>query len=194
MAFIRKNIWLAFYLFSFAWLVFFSYSLYDTYKDNYRDFATEQRNIVTRSTQAYTALLRQYEIVINILANELFETGTIPERSKAKAVLKNVADVDESMIGFAVFTPDGTIYTASNATLLPRAYNLLNIKPAKEGFLEALESDHVVFGQTYYSSAMRQLIMPVYLTVRDKHNQPIIVINSAVSIEKAFSFFYSAIC
>lgn len=189
MAFIRKNIWLAFYLFSIAWAIFLSYAIYDTYKDNYQDFATEQNNITTRSTQAYTALLRQYEIVLNILANEFVETEQIPERSKAKAILKNVADVDESMIGFAIFTPNGLIHTASNATLLPRAYNLLEIEPAKQGFLDALASDQVVFGQTYFSTAMRRLIMPVYLTVRDKQNQPILVINAAVSIEKAFRFF-----
>lgn len=189
MAFIRRNIWLAFYLFSAAWLLFFSYTIYDTYKSNYKEFAVEQRSVTTQAAQSYTALLRQYEVILNILANELFEANQLPDRSTAKSVLKNVADVDESIIGFAVFTPNGLIHTASNATLLPKSYNLLTIDNAKQGFLDALASEKVVFGQTYYSSAMRSVIMPAYFTIRDRYNDPVIVVNAAIDIEQAFHFF-----
>ncbi len=189
MAFIRKNIWLAFYLFSAAWLLFFSYTIYDTYKTNYKEFAVEQHSVTTQAAQSYTALLRQYEVILKIISNELFEANQLPDRNTAKSVLKNVADVDESIIGFAVFTPNGLIHTASNATLLPRSYNLLEIDNAKQGFQQTLTSENVVFGQTYYSSAMRKVIMPAYFTIRDRYNKPVMVVNATIDIEQAFRFF-----
>ncbi|MEF1288741.1 putative bifunctional diguanylate cyclase/phosphodiesterase [Vibrio sp. M260118] len=188
MAFIKRNIWLAFHLFTVTWLALFIYTTYDTYRANHNDFATRQSSITTNVALSYSALLKQYEVVLNILSNEIFQDGEVPERRKVKNILKNVADVDDSMVGFAVLEPNGSLYTASNATLLPKQYNLLEIEETKKSFEQALKVDHAVFGRTYYSTAMRKLIMPAYLTVRDRYNQPVLVISASILIDKAFKF------
>lgn len=186
---IKKNIWLAFYSVLLTWLFFGAVGTYISYNSAYNEVALEQQNITLMTANSLSSLLRQYEVVLDILAAELTREHSFPDKKAAQLLMDSAINIDDSMVAFGVFLPNGAAYVASSNVNLPLGYNLLKQTESKATFMQALSENKIVLGRTYYNKVLKSLVLPVRKAYSDKNGKVIFVLSSAVDIKKGFSFF-----
>ncbi|WP_038291798.1 bifunctional diguanylate cyclase/phosphodiesterase [Zooshikella ganghwensis] len=186
---IKKNIWLAFYSVLLTWLFFGAVGTYISYNSAYNEVALEQQNITLMTANSLRSLLRQYEVVLDILAAELTREHSFPDKKAAQLLMDSAINIDDSMVAFGVFLPNGAAYVASSNVNLPLGYNLLKQTESKATFMQALSENKIVLGRTYYNKVLKSLVLPVRKAYSDKNGKVIFVLSSAVDIKKGFNFF-----
>lgn len=135
------------------------------------------------------SLLRQYDVVVEIIAMELLLQDPSSSTSHLESTIDNVVSINDSMIAMAAFHPNGEPYIASSNIKNNSPFNLLEYSSTRESFLETLKTDKLTLGRTYYNEALNQLILPVRKSIRDSKGNTVFVISAAIDLEKGFDFF-----
>ncbi|MEN4053666.1 EAL domain-containing protein [Sulfurimonas sp. NWX79] len=99
--------------------------------------------------------------------------------------------LNPTLTGVGLFKPDGTPYLATSNIDVKKIPNLLQTKKTREGFLDALESDRMVVGRTYYLEALKSLVIPIRKALYDKKGDVVAVIASGISLSKKNQFIHS---
>lgn len=186
---IKKNIWLAFKAITLIWILILILAVTVTYKDVYRQHIVEAENITSISSNSLKAVLKQYEVVFEILAKQLMQERMYLEKEPARALMGMVAQIDPSIISFAIFKPNGKLHLASTDIKL-EGQSLLDLEEAKDSFLQTLKSPYMVIGRTYIVPEIGQEpIIPLRKAVRNKNGEVEFVLSFAIDPDKGFDFF-----
>lgn len=186
---IKKNIWLAFKAITLIWILILILAVTVTYKDVYRQHIVEAENITSISSNSLKAVLKQYEVVFEILAKQLMQERMYLEKEPARALMGMVAQIDPSIISFAIFKPNGKLHLASTDIKL-EGQSLLDLEEAKDSFLQTLKSPYMVIGRTYIVPEIGQEpIIPLRKAVRNKNGDVEFVLSFAIDPDKGFDFF-----
>lgn len=186
---IKKNIWLAFKAITLIWILILILAVTVTYKDVYRQHIVEAENITSISSNSLKAVLKQYEVVFEILAKQLMQERMYLEKEPARALMGMVAQLDPSIISFAIFKPNGKLHLASTDIKL-EGQSLLDLEEAKDSFLQTLESPYMVIGRTYIVPEIGQEpIIPLRKAVRNENGDVEFVLSFAIDPDKGFDFF-----
>ncbi len=191
MAFIKKNIWLAFYVISFIWISFGFISVYFMADNIYDEYVIEQRNVSSMSANSLKAVLNQYEVMLDILAKQLLHQNLYLNEISTQKVMDAITKVDPSISSFGLFNPDGTNFLASSNVYKKDFPSLLDRDETRDSFLETLNSSNMVMGRTYLSKyvAGDVAIIPLRKSVRDANGSVKFVISFAIDANKGFDFF-----
>jgi diguanylate cyclase (GGDEF)-like protein len=191
MAFIKKNIWLAFYAISFIWIFFGCISVYLMADNVYEEYIVEQRNVTSMSVNSLKAVLKQYEVMIDILAQQLLNNKLYLNEISAQKVMDVTAQIDPSINAFGLFNPDGTNLLASSNVEKKDYPSLLDLDETRDSYLETLSSSDMIIGRTYLSKyvAGELAIIPLRKSVRDTDGNVKFVISFAIDANKGFDFF-----
>ncbi|WCN13700.1 EAL domain-containing protein [Marinomonas mediterranea] len=185
---IKKNIWLTFYITATIWLLFFGAATYVSYQTVYDEYTAEQKKLMTLTSNSLQSLFRQYEVLLDLITKEMKIENGLPDKRKAQAIMDTIIDVDPSMVGVGLFTPDGEAYVASSGITLPPKFNILAQKENRESFLRTLKEEHMVLGRTYQSKVLNTIAFPLRKAMRDKDGKVVFVLSTVVDLNKAFDF------
>ncbi len=191
MALIKKNIWLAFYAISFIWTSFGFISVYFMADNVYEEYTIEQRNVTSMSANSLKAVLKQYEVMIDILAQQLLHKNLYLNEISAHKVMDVTTQIDPNISSFGLFNPDGTNLFASSNVYKKDFPSLLDRDETRDSYLETLSSSDMIIGRTYLSKyvAGEITIIPLRKSVRGADGNVKFVISFAIDANKGFDFF-----
>ncbi|OAJ92037.1 putative bifunctional diguanylate cyclase/phosphodiesterase [Vibrio bivalvicida] len=188
MAFIKKNIWLAFYLILFLWTVATFGAVYHLYHDNYRDYAERQQNLTSLTARAFDSSLTQFKTILDIVGTYLTSFDVYAENEDTYELLSETVDLDNAIISVTLYSVDGdAIVTAPQVVGAHK--NLLSQPETRETFQQALVSKNTVIGRTYYHAKLDRLIVPFRKLLMGENGSPMYVLEIAVSLKDGFHYF-----
>ena len=187
---IKKNIWAAFYLTASIWLTFFAAATFISYQTVYEEYTSEQKRLMALTANSMQSILRQYEVLLDLVAKEVIAYGELADKETIQKVMDSVVEVDNSMIGVGLFLPNGNAYVASSDVKLPKSFNLLEQPENRESFLQTLESNQMVLGRTYQSEVLKTIAFPLRKSIMDDNGNVLYVLSTVIDIQKGFKFFF----
>ncbi|WP_415885945.1 EAL domain-containing protein [Neptuniibacter sp. QD37_6] len=191
MLFIRKNIWLAFYVFLLAGFASFIFILMKTHDSIRQDVQLEQENLTRITSNSVEASLRQYETLLDILGEELLHEEKFKNQIQAIQEIDKILNAAKTTHNLFLIDLAGNIVATNSQSQVIResSFNLLKTPKAAKAFQLTLDSKSAVIGRTYFSNWENALIIPIRKTIRDTSGLPLFVVSLTINIEQGLPFF-----
>ena len=151
MAIIKKNIWFIFYVLLFIATVLFSILCYGTWNNSYTKHQTSQENIVELIANTTHSLFNTYERLTDILGKALLENNLHNIHVHVEPLIQN-----PEMVALGITTPEGDFIYATSDKDPTNIPNLLKLPETRDSFIQALSSEGMVFGRTYFSPPLQK--------------------------------------
>lgn len=189
MATIKKNIWTLFYMIFFIGIIILSIVIFFLSLDIQKKYKYEQENITKISANSVNSVFLQYEMILNILGNELTLNNNYKSEKNSQEILDNLNKLNPSIIGFFLYKPNGEAYLTNSNIDISKLRNLLKSEETKETFKYTLNSDKMIIGRTFFIEQFNDFIIPIRKTIRDKENKVIAVMSAGIDLKSGFDFF-----
>ncbi|WP_067177277.1 EAL domain-containing protein [Sulfurospirillum sp. UCH001] len=193
MAILKKNIWFLFYILTFTATVLFLTASYFKWENTYYKYQASQEAIVELMANATHSLFDTQERLMDILGvsiledrHHLYNTPSIEKHSQS--LLKN-----PDVVAFGVTTPEGDFIYASSYKDPKQVPNLMKQPESHDSFLEAISSQGMVFGRTYFSPPLQKWGMPIRKAVRDEEGNPLFVMTTLLRLTSTFDTLMNTI-
>jgi len=190
---LKKNIWLIFYVLSLCATVLFLTASYLKWQSTYLKYQTSQENIVELMANATHSLFDTQERLIDILGVGILENNHYlnnPQNIEkhASTLLQN-----PDVIAFGITNPEGDFIYASSHKDPKQVPNLIKQTESRSSFLEALSSERMIFGRTYYYKTLQKWVMPIRKTVHNEQGEPLFVITTLLKLTSTFDTLMNTI-
>ena len=189
MALIKKNIWTLFYIIFFIGIVILSTIIYYLSSDIQKKYKYEQENITKISANSVNSVFLQYEMILNILGNELTLNNNYKSEKNSQEILDNLNKLNPSIIGFFLYKPNGEVYLTNSNIDISKLKNLLTSEETKETFEYTLNSNKMIIGRTFFVEQFNKFVIPIRKTIRDKDNKVMAVMTAGIDVNSGFDFF-----
>lgn len=189
MAVFKKNIWSLFYLILLLGSISLATLLYALYSNTHDEYKHEQENIVKITANSINSIFLQYEMILNILGNQLIKDYNYKSLDNSKKILDNLIKLNPSILGFSLTKPNGQAYLTSSNIKINELPNLSVKKETKETFQYTLHSSKMIIGRTYFQKQLNNFIVPIRKSIRDENNNIIAVMTMGIDLESGFDFF-----
>ncbi|KAA1171945.1 EAL domain-containing protein [Marinobacter salinexigens] len=171
MAILKRNLWSLFFLIIFGGLVLLSVILWFRWQAIVSDVETYQLSRAELVHQSVDSVLRTQELVLDVVGRELLGQESMFDDQRHVPLLDNILGVDESLVGFGLALPDGTLVRTTSNMELSKLPNLRTNPDSRASFLQALESNSMVLGRTYFFEPMGTWLIPIRKALRNKDGQ-----------------------
>ena len=190
MALINRNIWTIFYVLVFFAVIGLSIVVFDVKKSVQNDYITEQENLTKLTANSIHSILIQYEMLLDILGQQLVENENYQSLEKSRIILDNLLKLNPTIEAFGLAKPNGQLYiTSSNLKNIKTLPNLSQKEETKDSFEQTLQSSSMVLGRTYYHKVLKTFVIPIRKTIKNKDNEIIAVMTAGINTSKAFKLF-----
>ena len=183
MIYIRKNIWELFAVIMVIGLILLSYVLYTLWGTIHQKYELEQENIARISAHATSDILSQHESTLGLLGEFLMKNNTYKDKKKSKAIFNNILKSNSSILAFGLVDLKGNLYVTSIDKDVNELPNLMKKNETKESFNQALNSDSMILGRTYFHKTLNSYIIPIRKIIRDKNLDAIAVITAGIRLD-----------
>jgi len=192
-AILKKNIWLIFYVLAFCSTALFLIASYLKWQSTYSKYQISQENIVEIMAHATHSLFDTQERLMDILGVTiledqlyLYEPQNIEKHSNA--LLKN-----PDVLAFGITDIKGDFIFGSSDKNPKRLPGLMERPESRNSFMEALSTDGMVFGRTYFSIPLQKWGMPIRKTIRDAQGNPLFVMTTLLRHTSTFDSLMNTI-
>lgn len=193
MALLRKNIWTLFILLFGGSLLFLMTISYYRWLNIHESYRLKQENLVDLVSNASHSLFVNQEIILDVLGSELVKDPDFIDTVKTKPLLDQLLALNPAIVGFGLATPEGRLTFISSNLNPGRLPNLLKQQASRDSFQQALESDSMVLGRTYFMEALNEWVIPIRKAIRDDAGNVLAVMTAGLRIKGASRFFSNAI-
>lgn len=193
MALLRKNIWTLFILLFAGSLLFLLATSYYRWLDIRQTYQTEQENLVELVSNASHSLFVNQEIILDVLGSELTKDPEFLHTVKKMPLLDQLLELNPAIVGFGLATPDGRLTFISSNLDPERLPNLMEQEASRDSFKQALASDSMVLGRTYFMDALNEWLIPIRKAIRDEQGNVLAVMTAGLRIKGASRFFSNQI-
>jgi diguanylate cyclase (GGDEF)-like protein len=189
MVFIRRNIWLAFYLVVILLTAVAAGGLYLSYQQIYQEHAMRQSNITRISANSLSASFAQYETILDILASQV---QLVHEDSPldVNSVFMRAVERDPTIASISLSRLDGNIELQVPHSDLPV---MMTQEPHWSSFRDAMDSSKMVVGRTYYDGALNNLVIPFRKAVLNSQGQAAFVMSLSIDLKQGFDYFINKV-
>jgi len=172
-----KKTWLFFYTLVFSGLIIFCISYSLKHDELEHKLQTEQR-YVTQLFDAYlSSTLFQFESILDLISQDYSI-----QKDLTIETIDNILEKNPLLIGFALFSPDGALQTASNTLQIVNLPNLLTNEKTKEWFKQTLTQNQTTIGRPYYIAMLNKWVLPIRKRIVDKQGNITGVIASGLDL------------
>ncbi|KJY84873.1 hypothetical protein TW81_02460 [Vibrio galatheae] len=189
MAFIKKNIWLAFYFILLFWTVITVGAVHLSYQETYREFGQTQANLTSLTARAFDSSLTQFKTILDIVGADLTRFDIYADKNHTYKILESTVKLDSTILVVALYKPDGTPIIVAPHLGDKGHYNQINRPETRDTFQETVQSVEAVVGRTYYNEAVGELVIPFRKMIRDENGEPLFVLSISVSLKHGFHYF-----
>lgn len=182
MAALKSNIWTLYFLIVIVGVALLGVSLQQRWRETLSDETAHQLSRAELISQSVHSLFRTQELVLDVVGRELLDSGEPLEERREMPLLDNILSVNPALVGFGLARPDGTLVRISTNMDASRLPNLLENPSTAEGFRQALESDVMVVGRTYYVDALGAWLIPIRKALRADDGSVVAVMTAGLQI------------
>lgn len=146
----------------------FGYYHYQATLDKYKDKQLLQLELFASSVES---LLKGQESLLEVVGHQLVEQNSFTRTAaiQTRPMLDKLLNIHPAIIGFGLTNPNGDYISVSSNLILEKLHNLKQDPLTRETFLEALNSDRMVIGRTYFMEAQDSLVIPIRKAIPDKN-------------------------
>ena len=182
MAALKSNIWTLYFLIVIVGVALLGVSLQQRWQETLSDETAHQLSRAELISQSVHSLFRTQELVLDVVGRELLDSGEPLEERREMPLLDSILSVNPALVGFGLARPDGTLVRISTNMDTSRLPNLLENPSTAEGFRQALESDVMVVGRTYYMDALGAWLIPIRKALRADDGSVVAVMTAGLQI------------
>ena len=182
MAALKRNIWTLYFLIVIVGVALLGVSLQQRWQETLSDETAHQLSRAELISQSVHSLFRTQELVLDVVGRELLDSGEPLEERREMPLLDSILSVNPALVGFGLARPDGTLVRISTNMDASRLPNLLENPSTAEGFRQALESDVMVVGRTYYMDALGAWLIPIRKALRADDGSVVAVMTAGLEI------------
>ncbi|WP_417534439.1 EAL domain-containing protein [Marinobacterium stanieri] len=193
MAALKRNLWTLFWLILFGGAVLLSVILYARWQSIYDEHKTYHQNRAELISQAVNSVLHTQELVLDVIGRELLSNEQMFDNSQQLPLLDNILAVDKSMLGFGLARPDGTLVRVSSNLDLSKLPNLRTQPASAASFEQALQSNKMVLGRTYFLPALDAWVIPIRKALRSPNGEVLAVMTGGLRMNTPGSVFSSSV-
>ena len=158
---LKKNIWLIYYAFLVLGLVYLVARSYSHWEALKADAVVELAYLNRILSSSLILNFDQQEIMLDLLGRQLLADGASTRKAESQKTLDRILRQNQSLLAFGLANLDGDIIFGSSNLNLSKMPNLKKFENSRKSFLEAMESEHMVLGRTYFQPALDDLVIPI---------------------------------
>ncbi|HAS6318954.1 EAL domain-containing protein [Vibrio vulnificus] len=190
MAGMKKNIWLLYWVLvvvTMGLFILFGHNFYHSNLQKYQDKQLLQLELFAASVDS---LFKSQESLLEVVGHQLVEQNDFTRTAamQIRPLLDNLMRIHPIIAGFGLANPNGDFIAVSSNVDLARAENLIANPATKVGFTEALNSNRMVLGHTYYFDAIDSLVIPIRKSIRNQHGEVEAVMTAGLKVESTLVF------
>lgn len=189
MAALKRNLWTLFWLILLGGLVLLGVVLHARWQSLDAEQRTYHKNRAELVAQAVNSVLQTQELVLDVIGRELLDNEQMFDTSQQLPLLDHILEADKSIVGFGLARTDGTLVRVSSNLNLSQLPNLRTNPSTAASFEQALESQYMVLGRTYYVEALGSWVIPVRKALRDASGKVIAVMTAGLRMNGSNSVF-----
>ncbi|MGB2131370.1 MAG: cache domain-containing protein, partial [Marinobacterium sp.] len=189
MAVFKRNLWTLFWLLLLGGVILLLVILHYRWQSINNHYQTYHKNRAELVAQAVDSVLRTQELVLDVIGRELLNREEVFKTSRQMPLLDNVLAVDTTLVGFGLARPDGKLVRVSSNLNLDRLPNLRTNPSTGESFEQALSSEQMVLGRTYFVEALDEWVIPIRKALRDDTGQVTAVMTAGLRISSEGTVF-----
>ena len=190
MLFIKKNIWFLFFVILSIGTIFISLVIYENFNSLKDRFSTKHENITKLMANTTTSFFMQYEMILDILGDQMTINENYKDEVKSKTILTSLLELNPNIAGLGLALPDGKLVRVSSNLDVSKLPNLLEKKETKDSFKKALNSSKMVIGRTYYFDLLKAENIPIRKAIRDEIGDIIAVMTAGIEIDNSIKLFF----
>ena len=141
-------------------------------------------SLVSTSTQS---LLSQKESLLRVMGERLLELGSLKKTQQAQLLINELLSRNPELAGFGLVNTSGQLLLTSFNTNQSKPPNLLTQKDTASTFREALKSEHMVIGHTYFMKALNQWVIPLRARITDHKGNVYAVMTTGLKLNNNYS-------
>ncbi|EAZ98991.1 predicted signal transduction protein [Marinobacter sp. ELB17] len=133
--------------------------------------------------QSIDSVLRTQELLLTVVGREILRAGNLPQTPQHSAELDRILQENPVAIGLGMARSDGQLMLVSSNLDLGLLPNLLRAKTSRDSFQEALATDTMVLGRTYFMGAINKWTIPVRKALRNPQGEVVAVMTAGLRID-----------
>ncbi len=148
----------------------------------------EQINTVKIFTKSFESLLKNKEMILDVLGDALINKDSYKIKDSSQEWLDSLLNLNNSIAGFHLSDTDGNvILTSSNLSEVEQS-DLLHQSIPSDVFEQTLKSSSMTLGRTYHSEHFEKYILPVRKAIRDDNDHIFTVITAELELDRTDLF------
>ncbi len=136
-------------------------------------------SLVFSSSQA---MFSQKESLLRIMGERLLELGSLKKPDEAQTLIDQLLSSNPELAGFGLADTSGQLILTSFNIDRSKLPNLLSQEESAKTFKEALKTDRIVVGHTYFMKALNQWIIPLRERITDDKGRVYAVMTTGLKI------------
>ncbi|TCN75621.1 diguanylate cyclase/phosphodiesterase [Vibrio crassostreae] len=163
MALFKKNIWSLYALIVLLTLILFAVLGVTKWQANRDDFIEQQHIQVELFSSSVSSLLTSQEALLEVVGHQLAQQSDFTRTAsiQIRPILDKLLDTHPAIAAFGLLNPQGDYLAISSNLQLSNQHNLLNHPYTRDSFLEAMSSEKMVLGRTYFQESLNSLVIPL---------------------------------
>ena len=183
MVYMQSHIWKLFCIVMFVGLFILGFVTYELKNQINSRYELEQENIARIVSSSTMKMLCQYEVTLDVLGEYLIKDDTYKDVVKSKEIFKKLLKINPSIADLTLVNPNGKLYVTSIDESIDKSPNFLEKKETKKFFEQALKSNIMVLGRTYFNKKLNTYIIPIRKAIRDKNSNILTVIVAGIKVK-----------
>ncbi|MCP4324801.1 MAG: EAL domain-containing protein [Alteromonadales bacterium] len=173
-----KKTWLIFYILAFSGLLVFIVASYVKHNELEQHLKTEQQYATKLFDSYIYSAFFQFETILELISYKYSLNNSLEIN-----MIDNILSKSPLLIGFALFSPDGSLQTASSNLQIVRFTNLLDNEDSKHWFNDTLNQNKMTIGHPYYIREIKKWIIPIRKRFLNPQGEVIAVITSGLDLQ-----------
>jgi len=133
-------------------------------------------------SQSLNSMLSKDEALFHIIGKRILELGLTKNNPQSIQLLDSLLKKNSELAGIGIANPQGEIIISSSNFDPKNLPNLLQREETKESFKQALNSDFLVMGRTYFSAEYNDWIVPIRYRILDHNQQVVAVLTNGIKV------------
>lgn len=188
MLYFKKNIWTLFYVIVFLGFLVLSLVSYNLWNQIYNNSKVKQESITKISTNSLNSLFLQYEMILDILSNDIKKNSHYESEEHIVEIFDSLIGINQNLVAFALIDVNGRVLTTNSGISNMKIPNFIENSYTRRTFLKTLKENRMVIGRTYYQKNIKELVIPIRKSIRDKNGKVILVMAAAIKVNQGKTF------
>ncbi len=184
----NRNIWSLFYIIFIGGVLFFFLLSYTKYTDIKEEYHLKYVYFTSMISQASHSRFIQDEFMLEVLGTQLLNKDQYQDKFKSTKLFDELLQKNPTLAGFGLVDTEGNFVMGSSNIKLSNMPNLLEDELTKYSFQDALRSDKMVLGRTYYVETLDQWVIPLRKSIRDNNGKILGVLATELILDNKNSF------